>query len=1240
MREVLRQIVFTLIFLIQIANVYGENYFEENKGQWNGEVLYKTHYAGGDVFICKDKIVYSLFDASALNTLHGSSKSMPDSIQRHAVSVHYDGCNLDITTEGLEPFSDYSNYFVGPKSKWRSKIPHFRKVRMHNIYKGVDLEFFYLNGSLKYNFIVEKPETAALIKLLYKGADKLELIKGALHIKTSLGTIIEKAPVSFSRDGELIESSYILKNNILGFDISQQLTRKQRRNSVLIDPELIFSTYSGSVADNFGYTATYDTFGNGYAGGIVYGFGYPITTGAFQSIFKGSVIDIAISKYPPDGTSRIYATYIGGTGEDHPHSMVVNSKNELVVMGSTSSIDFPTTNQAYDRVLNNNINPPNGKFDIFLFKFNELGTSLIASTFVGGDEDDGLNGNNSTNNPIGTLINNYADNFRGEVIVDSQDNIYIASSTKSANFPYKGGSSSTFTGTQNAIIFKMTPNLNDLVWSTFWGQGECSGYGLALGLENDLFVVGGITQNGLITATNKYQNTFQSGKFDGYIANINKRTGVGSCSYLGTSGDDQAYLVQTDQFGRPYVFGQTTGSWPASTNTYQNAGSGQFIIRLDRQLTAFDKSMVFGSGSTPANISPSAFLVDRCDRIFVSGWGGTTNSGYNGGNTLNMPTTPDAIQPNTEGSDFYLAVFSKNLEELLYGTYFGGTGPNNQEHVDGGTSRFDKKGVIYQSVCASCNSSNSGFPTSIDAWSRTNKGKRPWSNPPSPPPPGCNNALFKIDFESFNRQPLVRDTFFKITATENLNFLFEASDPDKYDSLFMRVQGDFDTFSNPNTAPTMNVQNDLAKASLLFSWTPNCNYITSDTYSIKVGVYDQGCPTMDSNFAEIKILVEPPPLAPNPDIICIKFDANNVPEISWEAFATNPYVKSYRLMRRSPNGSISTLKSFSSNAAGNFKESAGPDYTTNDYCYYFISENICGMEQTSTARACTVKEFSNPIPGENIILVTVEQDTFIKVVWNQSEENDFGGYRIFRKRDDGQGSPFMAVGYSDRINDTSFVDRGVQVDLYSYCYYVIVEDNCGNKSLPQDTSCSILLKGLEWPFYFAHSSNPYTYWATGVKEYELWCKVDTGSMRYKQTILADQNEVRSEDRVLDYNWGGYYYQYRAYNNANDTTPPRISLSNSIYLIQPPLLHVPNAFSPNGDGHNDEWGIVDVFVKTYQILVFNRWGEKVYDSEDKYAQWNAVYKEDEQKDNVYIWIAYYTGWDERKYSQKGNVTVLK
>lgn len=1134
----------------------------------------------------------------------------------------------------MDTFKDFSNYYIGNRENWTTQVGHFKAVKLYNLYDGVDLEFFYFNGILKYNFILANYSNIDQVTIQYKGQDNIKVKNNEVIVGTTLGDIIEQAPISYTNQGRLLPTSYLLSNNMLQFKFNDKPTYFERRQSITLDPGLVFSTYSGSIADNFGYTATYDQFGNGYAGGSVFTFGFPTTAGAFQEVFKGGKIDIGISKYNSAGTQRIYATYIGGNGDDHPHSMIVNSKNELIVMGSSSSTNFPTTASAYDIVHNNG--GLNANFDIVLFKLDELGTDLVASTYLGGSNDDGLNGNSSTGAPSGALINNYADNFRGEVIIDSNDNIFVASSTKSVDFPYKNGSSPNLIGTQNAVIFRMTPNLDSLKWSTFWGSGECSGYGLALGLNNDLFVVGGITGQGILTGSSFYQPNNQGGRFDGYIVKLNKNTGIGNSSFLGTSGDDQAYLVQTDSKGLPYVFGQTTGNWPETGSTYQNSGSGQFIIRMKTDLSGYDKSMVFGSGTKPANISPTAFLVDQCDRIFISGWGGKTNepfpgANFNGGFTNGMATTPDALQKNTDGSDFYLAVFSKNLEELLYGTYFGGTTAFNEEHVDGGTSRFDKKGVIYQSVCASCNSSNSGFPTTFDAWSRTNKGLRPGSTNP-----GCNNALFKIDFESFNRQPIVRDTFFTIVATTNLSFTFQATDPDKYDSLFMDMQHDL--FGN--NSPSINISNDLARSSLFFNWTPNCSNVSSDTYTIKVSVRDQGCPTTDSNFALIKILVTPPPLAPNPEVVCIKFDDNGLPLISWEAFASSPYSVKNELLRKNPNGSITPLFTFTNIAAGSYKEKVGSDFTTKDYCYFFISENICGQVDTSIVRACTLKEFNDPIVGEKVILVTVEQDTFIKIVWNHSDEDDFGGYRIYRKNNDGSAGKFDAVGYVDLKYDTTFIDRTVKVDDYSYCYYVIVEDDCGNKSLPQDTSCSILLKGMEHPFFFTLSSNPYVIWETGVKDYDLWSSVDTGTLRFKKIIPNQVDFVSARDGDLDYDWGGYYYQYRANNQTNDTTPTRVSKSNTIYLIQPPQLHVPSAFSPNGDTHNDEWGIVDVFVKTYQILVFNRWGEKVYDSEDKHAQWNAVYKNTNPSDNVFIWIAYYTGWDERKYTQKGNVTVVK
>jgi PKD repeat protein len=105
-----------------------------------------------------------------------------------------------------------------------------------------------------------------------------------------------------------------------------------------------------------------------------------------------------------------------------------------------------------------------------------------------------------------------------------------------------------------------------------------------------------------------------------------------------------------------------------------------------------------------------------------------------------MPITSDAIQKNTNGSDFYFIVLSIDAKELLYATYLGGG--QSGTHVDGGTCRFDKGGVVYHSVCAGCaalnstNHSTSDFPTTAHAWSNKNGSLN------------CNNAAFKFDLSS------------------------------------------------------------------------------------------------------------------------------------------------------------------------------------------------------------------------------------------------------------------------------------------------------------------------------------------------------------------------------------------------------------------------------------------------------------------------------------------------------------
>jgi gliding motility-associated-like protein len=102
------------------------------------------------------------------------------------------------------------------------------------------------------------------------------------------------------------------------------------------------------------------------------------------------------------------------------------------------------------------------------------------------------------------------------------------------------------------------------------------------------------------------------------------------------------------------------------------------------------------------------------------------------GDTYGLPLTADAAQSTTDGQDFYFFVLSKNAISLLYGSYMGEAGGAG-EHVDGGTSRFDKNGIVYQAICGGCGGS-SAFPTTPGVWSNTNNGGN------------CNEIALKIAF--------------------------------------------------------------------------------------------------------------------------------------------------------------------------------------------------------------------------------------------------------------------------------------------------------------------------------------------------------------------------------------------------------------------------------------------------------------------------------------------------------------
>ena len=751
-------LVIGLVFseILAMANTTPGIKFIENKNQWPAEVNFSARVPGGNMIFQSGKFQYYFLDEERMEELHHRShnhnnesdgQSGPEIINGHAVEVNFIGSNKLAKPLPFGRSSEHYNYYIGnDPNHWASKAYAYEGFIYPSLYQDIDLKVYSIDQNIKYDFIVAPYADPSQIFLDYAGADKLILENGRLTVLTSLGEVIEQKPVAFQWiDGKKVPVSceYFLEGNRLsfcfpsGYDPCYELT---------IDPLLIFSTYSGSVADNWGSTATPAENGNLYSAGVTShvnaGGSFPATPGAFQTNY-GGLYDIGILKYDSVGKKLLYATYLGGANSESPHSLVVNANNELIVLGTTSSANFPTTPNAFDRFFGGGVSVThvvqfaNGS-DIFVARIAKDGSKLLGSTFLGGDQNDGLNPT------FGALTKNYGDELRGDIITDDASNIYISSVTASANFPVTKGRDSTYNGGDtDAVVMKLNPDLSKIIWSTFLGgSGADASHTLKLDKDNGIFLAGGTTSPDFPIKSGGYQ-TVQKGDADGWIAHIGSEGDtLYNATFTGTNAFDQVYFLDIDEAEEVYVYGQTSGNFPVSPGVYHNPNSGQFVQKFNRSLSTLVFSTVFGSGRGIPDISPTAFLVNECNNLYMSGWGGVVNiqSFHWQSNTQGMPITGDAFQRTTSGSDFYFMVLTDDATEFLYGTYLGGT--QSTTHVDGGTSRFDKGGVVYHAVCAGCAAYNStgfstsDFPTSSGAWSRTNRSGN------------CNNAAFKFDLSS------------------------------------------------------------------------------------------------------------------------------------------------------------------------------------------------------------------------------------------------------------------------------------------------------------------------------------------------------------------------------------------------------------------------------------------------------------------------------------------------------------
>ena len=312
-----------------------------------------------------------------------------------------------------------------------------------------------------------------------------------------------------------------------------------------------------------------------------------------------------------------------------------------------------------------------------------------------------------------------------------------------------------------------------------------------------------------------------------------------------------------------------------------------------------------------------------------------------------------------------------------------------------------------------------------------------------------------------------------------------------------------------------------------------------------------------------------------------------------------------------------------------------------NHAYKIKAYELNGTQQVSWSDTCHVKPIwiNEVLPTKNW-RATVENDQFVRLEWEKAPEGrvpvkDYLVYKLNNKNLEYQLNPAT-------FKDLFFNDYATKVNNQSYLYKVTVRDTCNDVSIATMHSKSILLKAnfdvekrrpvLNW--------NAYDYWEEGIDHYQLQ------RLQADGTFITIANLKNTDTTYTDQNiplncTPQYTYRVLAFRNQPDTGSWHVESVSNHAKVQPvSTLFIPNAFTPNDNGLNETFGPIGTFITDYHFMIYNRWGEKIFETQECMKAWDAVYNEQKVPEGVYLYILYAKGIDGKFYNLKGDVTLLR
>jgi hypothetical protein len=635
--------------------------FEQNRGQADASVKFLSRGSGYTLFLTEDGAVFAVRGsasaedgdattnsatkvqgekAAGARLLPVSSAAATDGFKNRP-TAHADtavlrlklrGANASAKVTGEDDLPGKSNYFIGndPK-KWQSNVPTYGKVIYEGVYPGIDLAYYGNQRQLEYDFIIAAGADARRIQFEVAGARSVRRDSaGDLVLKLREGEMRWHKPVAYQEDGDKrkeIAANYVVKGNQVTFEIGAY----DRGKRLFIDPQLVYSTYLGGGDDDRAFGIALDSDGNIYVAGYTASSNFP-TVNAVQPAL-GGLNDAFITKIDPVASALIYSTYLGGTFDDGALGLAVDSSGNAYLTGFTTSNNFPLANPLQSTNA--------GGQDAFLVKLDPLGSTLIYSTYLGGNDTD-----------------------TGEsVVADSLGNAFVSGYTYSTNFPTKNPLQAANAGSADVFLAKVDPTGSSLFYSTYLGgSGTDLGYGVAVDATGKAYVTGS-TMSTDFPVNNALQSV-AGGNGDAFISAISP---LGSTlvysTYLGGKNFDDGNSITVDAVSNVYVTGATASTDFPVAMPLQSTNSGGTHDAYVSEINPAGSSLVFSTylGGTGDDVG-LGIALDTSANIYVTGDTSSSNFPIFG-----------AVQPTLGGGlDAFATVLTSSGASFMYSSFLGG----------------------------------------------------------------------------------------------------------------------------------------------------------------------------------------------------------------------------------------------------------------------------------------------------------------------------------------------------------------------------------------------------------------------------------------------------------------------------------------------------------------------------------------------------------------------------------------